>query len=583
MTRNTALVGRQPPESTKDLPARDGQAFDPGHRELAAGVRRRLDGRPLVLVGLMGAGKTTIGRKLAHVIGLPFIDADHEIERAAGCTVAEIFARYGEAEFRTGERRVIARLISGPQAVIATGGGAVTDAATRRLIRDRAVSVWLRCALSTLQRRVAGRAHRPLLAGGDLAHTLARLHGERAPLYAQADLTVDCGDDSTDRTAERVAEALAGSRADRRVAVALGAHSYEVVIGDGLLSRAGGLLRPLLAQPRCIVVTDSVVASLHLPTLLASLDESGIATRTVIVPPGEASKSLAVFGRLADEILAGGIERRTTVVALGGGVIGDLAGFVAATIMRGVPFVQIPTTLLAQVDSSVGGKTGINTEAGKNLLGAFHQPVAVLADIGALATLPARELRAGYAEIVKAGLIADPALFAWCEQHGAAVVGGDRAASAEAVERACRFKAAVVAADEREEDAGGGRALLNLGHTFGHALEAEGGYDGRLLHGEAVAIGCHLAFRLSAALGLCPGADAERVTAHLAQVGLPTAIAALPFTVTAERLIGHMARDKKMRDGVLTFILAHGIGRAHAARDVPQEAVAQLLRLEGAA
>ena len=578
MTRNTAVADRDDSE-----PAKHGATADAAAGGLATGVRRRLDGRPLVLVGLMGAGKTTIGRKLAHAVGLPFIDADHEIERAAGCTVAEIFARYGEAEFRTGERRVIARLLAGPQAVIATGGGAVTDAATRRLIRDRAVSVWLRCALPTLLRRVSGRTHRPLLAGGDPGDALARLHAERAPLYAEADLTVDCGDDSTDRTAARVAAALAGSRPDRRVAVILPAQSYDVVVGDGLLARAGGLLRPVLPQGRCVVVTDATVAALHLPALLASLAESGIAARSVVVPPGEASKSLAVFGRVADEILAGGMERRTAIMALGGGVIGDLAGFVAATVLRGVPFVQIPTTLLAQVDSSVGGKTGINVLAGKNLLGAFHQPVAVLADTATLATLPPRELRAGYSEIAKAGLIADPDLFAWCEHHGPAVVGGDRDAQAEAVERACRFKAGVVAADEREEEAQGGRALLNLGHTFGHALEAEGGYDGRLLHGEAVAIGCHLAFRLSAALGLCPAAEAARVTAHLRAVGLPTAIAALPFPVAAERLIGHMARDKKMRDGVLTFILAAGIGRAMTARDVPSAAVAQLLRSEGAA
>ena len=574
MTRNTALAGRPTPE---DPPP-------PDHAQggVTEAVLRGLGARPLVLVGLMGAGKTTIGRKLAVRLGLPFIDADHEIERAAGCTVAEIFARYGESEFRTGERRVIARLIAGPQAVIATGGGAVIDPDTRRVMRERAVSVWLRCALPTLLKRVTGRTQRPLLAHGDPMATLSRLHEERAPFYAEADLTVDCGDDTTDRTAERVAEALAAWQPDRRVAVALADHAYEVVIGDGLLARAGGLLRPRLAQPRCVVVTDSAVAAIHLPTLLASLNESGIATRTVIVPPGESSKRLEVYGRLTEEILAGGIERRTTIVALGGGVIGDLAGFVAATLMRGVPFVQIPTTLLAQVDSSVGGKTGINTASGKNLLGAFHQPVAVLADIGALATLPPRELRAGYAEIVKAGMIADPGLFGWCERHGAAVVGGDRARQAEAVERACRFKAAVVAADEREEDASGGRALLNLGHTFGHAIEAEGGYDGRLLHGEAVAIGCHLAFRLSATLGLCPPADAERVTAHLGAVGLPTAIAALPFPVTVERLLGHMGRDKKMRDGVLTFILARGIGEAFTARDVSQMAVAQLLRHEGA-
>jgi len=261
--------------------------------------------------------------------------------------------------------------------------------------------------------------------------------------------------------------------------------------------------------------------------------------------------------------------------------VGDLAGFAAATTLRGLPFVQIPTTLLAQVDSSVGGKTGVNTARGKNLVGAFHQPRLVLADTATLATLPLRELRAGYAETVKAGLIGDAAFFAWCERHGTAVVAGDAEAQAEAILRACAFKAAVVGDDEREEKPNDGRALLNLGHTFGHALEAEYGYGGGLLHGEGVAIGLDLAFRLSARLGLCPAADATRVRAHLAAVGLTAELAQLNRRFSAAGLLAHMRRDKKVRDGALIFVLARGIGQAFTASDVPEEAVLATLREAG--
>ena len=328
-------------------------------------------------------------------------------------------------------------------------------------------------------------------------------------------------------------------------------------------------------------MTDANVAALHLPALLDGLAQAGITAQQIVVPPGEASKSMASYGRVVDGLLDAGVERRTTVVALGGGVIGDLAGFAAATTLRGLPFVQVPTTLLAQVDSSVGGKTGINTSHGKNLVGAFHQPRLVLADTGTLGTLNGRELRAGYAEVVKAGLIGDASFFEWCEEHGAALAHGDRNIQAEAILRACAFKAAVVGDDEREERPADGRALLNLGHTFGHALEAEVGYGGALLHGEAVAIGLGLAFRLSAQLGLCAPGDAARVADHLAAVGLPNEIGMLNRRFSATRLVAHMRRDKKMRDGALHFVLAHGIGQAFTSSDVPAGAVLDLLRAEG--
>ncbi len=556
MTRNTAL------KEAVDLP-------------------EALAGRSIVLVGLMGAGKTSIGRRLAARLGLPFRDADAEIELAAGCTIPELFSRYGEGDFRAGERRVIRRLLSGDPLVLAFGGGAFMDRETRAAVRDEAISIWLRCPLQTLLRRVAGRDNRPLLTDGDAAEILQRLIDVRYPVYAEADVIVDCVDESPDATTARVLSSLLAWRSPRRLSVVLPSTSYEVVVGGDLLARAGALLAPRMEQRRAVVVTDEAVARLHLPTLLRGLEATGVTTNQIVVPQGEASKSLAGWQSVVDQLLEARVERRTTVIALGGGVVGDLAGFAAATTLRGLPFVQMPTTLLSQVDSSIGGKTGVNTAQGKNLVGAFYQPQMVLADTDTLVTLPHRELGAGYAEIAKAGLIGDAAFFTWCEAHGAQVIAGNHEVQAEAIMRACAFKAAVVGDDEREEKPNDGRALLNLGHTFGHALEAEYGYTGGLLHGEGVAVGLGLAFRLSARLGHCAAADADRVVSHIAAMGITAELRMLNRRFSAATLIGHMRRDKKVRDGALKFVLAKGIGQAFTAGDVPVEAVIDLLRDEG--
>jgi shikimate kinase/3-dehydroquinate synthase len=574
MTRNTGLQGEEPGARWGAEPA--------GTPQNAAADRTAYAGRSVVLVGLMGAGKTSIGRRLALRLGLPFRDADHEIELAAGCSVADFFSRFGEAEFRLGERRVIRRLLSGPPCVLATGGGAFMDPDTRAAIRAEALSVWLRCSLQTLVRRTGARNHRPLLRQGDPAAILANLMETRHPVYAEADVVVDCGDDSPEVTTARVLASVQNFRPPLRVTVALAGGAYDVVIGDGLIQRAGAHLASVLPQKRAVIVTDETVAKLHLAALAAGLADAGFELRQVVVAAGEASKRLAVFGHVTDALLEAGVERRTAVIALGGGVVGDLAGFAAATTLRGLPFVQVPTTLLAQVDSSVGGKTGINTDFGKNLLGAFHQPRIVLADTAALATLPLRELQAGYAEIVKAGLIGDAAFFAWCETHGAALLNGDRALQADAVARACAFKAAVVMDDEREEKASDGRALLNLGHTFAHALEAEYGYGGALLHGEAVALGLGLAFALSEKLEICPRGVADRVMTHIEACGMAAQLRQLNRRFSAARLVSHMQRDKKMRDGKLAFVLARDIGQAFTTRDVPPEAVLAVLRDAGA-
>ncbi|WP_413867250.1 3-dehydroquinate synthase [Albidovulum sp.] len=357
------------------------------------------------------------------------------------------------------------------------------------------------------------------------------------------------------------------------VRVDLGPRSYEVRIGEGLLARAGEEIAPLLARPRVAVLTDETVAALHLPALRAGL--GGIEVTALALPPGEATKGWAEFSRAVDWLLAAKVERRDIIVALGGGVIGDLAGFAAAVLRRGVRFVQIPTTLLAQVDSSVGGKTGINSVHGKNLIGAFHQPALVLADIAVLATLPARDFLSGYGEVVKYGLLGDEAFFAWLEAAGPALAAGDVAARQEAVRRSVAMKARIV---ERDETEAGDRALLNLGHTFCHALEKATGYSARLLHGEGVAIGCALAFELSQRLGLCSQEAPSRVRAHLRAMGMKVDLADIPGDLPGpEALLSFMAQDKKVVDGRLRFILARGIGEAFVADDVPGDAVMRLL------
>ena len=350
------------------------------------------------------------------------------------------------------------------------------------------------------------------------------------------------------------------------LSVALAGRGYDILVEDGALDRAGALLAPFLRRGRCLIVTDTNVAAKQLPRLRAALAATGISVAVETLPPGEATKSWAQLAALTDAMLAHGIERGDHVIALGGGVIGDLVGFAAAILKRGCGFVQVPTTLLAQVDSSVGGKTAINSAAGKNLIGAFHQPGYVLIDPTTLNTLPARDVRAGYAEVVKYGLIDDPAFFAWCEAEGTMLLAGDPAARAHAIGRSVAAKAAIVAADERETT--GTRALLNLGHTFGHALEAETGFGDRLLHGEGVAAGMALAFRFSARLGLCPAADADRVTTHLRAAGLPAGLREAGVDAPGETLVAHMAHDKKMEGGRLPFLLAHGIGKTFLARDV---------------
>lgn len=361
----------------------------------------------------------------------------------------------------------------------------------------------------------------------------------------------------------------------RKIAVGLGDRSYDILAGPGLMERAGDWLLPVLRRRRVAVVTDENVAAHHLPRLAAGLDSAGIAFAPVVLPPGEATKSFRHLEDLLNRLLDAGLDRGGCILALGGGVVGDLAGFAAAILLRGIDYVQIPTTLLAQVDSAVGGKTAIDTPQGKNLVGAFHQPRLVLADTTSLATLPDRELRAGYAEVVKYGLIDRPGFFGWLEENGARVLAREDDALAHAIATSCEAKADVVAADEREA---GRRALLNLGHTFGHAFEAEAGFGDALLHGEAVSLGMALAFRMSVRLGLCPAEDLARMRAHLAGADLPVdPPGANASQARRDGLVERMRRDKKAEAGHIVLVLARGIGRAFIHRDVEEETLAALL------
>ena len=362
-----------------------------------------------------------------------------------------------------------------------------------------------------------------------------------------------------------------------RVDVDLGQRSYPIHIGPGLLGQADQLLADTIRNRHVVVIADAALADHHLPNLMTALSPSASQVDSLTIPGGEGSKSIACFGQVMEDVLALNVDRNVLLVAFGGGVIGDLVGYVAASLLRGVDFVQIPTTLLAQVDSSVGGKTGINAKAGKNLIGAFHQPQAVLADLDVLKTLPMRELRAGYAEVVKYGLLGDADFFAWLNDHQDAVLTLDDAALVTCVARCCQAKADIVAEDERE---GGKRALLNLGHTFGHAYEAEAGYDGSVLHGEAVAAGMADAFRLAVKLGVATGDDLDTVTDHLARAGLPIKRSMLSNQLgeaDPKRLMAHMQKDKKVSAGHIVFIVPHGIGDARVDKTIDPKFVYDVL------
>jgi 3-dehydroquinate synthase len=499
----------------------------------------------VVLVGYMGAGKSTVGRLVAQALGWDFVDTDALIVEQSGQPIPDLFAQ-GEPHFRRVERQAIGSLMGRDRLVVAVGGGAVTDDETRSLLAALGPLVWLDAPVDTLWRRAGRDPGRPLSL--DEAAFRAR-YETRRPRYAEVPLRLDTGTLSAQEAAQQLATVLRS--APPALEVALGERSYPIHVGPGVLSALPGLLG---APSRCLVVTDETVAGLYAEPLLAALNQADWETRLAVVPAGEGSKSLAEAGRLYDACVQAGLKRHHPIIALGGGVVGDLAGFVAATYQRGVPFVQVPTTLLAQIDSSVGGKVAINHPAGKNLIGAFYQPRLVLADTATLLTLSDREYRAGLGELVKYGIIMDAALFARLESEVARLNARDLPLLNEIVRRCCELKAQVVQEDERET-AGGRRAILNFGHTVGHAVEAIAGY-GQVLHGEAVAIGMVAEGQLAVRRGLWSAEELGRLERLLGALGLPTALPDLD----GPSLLAAMGRDKKNIDKGIVFVLPTRIG-----------------------
>jgi 3-dehydroquinate synthase len=524
----------------------------------------------IFLVGLMGSGKTTIGRQLAKRLGKRFVDSDHEIEARTGASIPLIFDIEGEESFRRREADVIRDLSAQRGIVLATGGGAVLDAGTRARLAERGTVIYLRAHVNSILQRVAHDKNRPLLRTADPRRTLETLTAQREPLYREvAHLIIDTGRPNVQSMVQTILEQLAALARKSAIAsmnspfpataasspftlnVDLGERSYPIAIGPGLLDDADLLVRYVNGR-QVAIVTNTTVAPLYLEKVAAPLRAAGRDVLEIILPDGEQYKNWESLMQIFDALLAHKCDRKTTLVALGGGVIGDLTGFAAASYMRGVPFVQIPTTLLAQVDSSVGGKTGLNHPLGKNMIGAFYQPRAVLADTNTLATLPARELAAGLAEVIKHGAILDAGFFDWLEENMAALVARDPIALAHAIARSCEIKADVVRRDERE---GGLRAVLNFGHTFGHAIENGLGY-GNWLHGEAVGCGMVMAADLSQRLGQIDAAQSARVKALVAAAGLPVAA---PDLGTA-RWLELMEVDKKNEGGAIRFILLKPLG-----------------------
>ncbi|OLD35309.1 MAG: 3-dehydroquinate synthase [Armatimonadetes bacterium 13_1_40CM_3_65_7] len=539
----------------------------------------------------MGTGKTAVGEMVASRLGRPFLDTDALIEGLAGRPIPQIFAEDGEAAFRRLEAQAVASAAAGGGSVIATGGGVVLSGANMDRLRQNGLIVALLADPQSILARVGGGGDRPLL-GTDPEGNVRRLLNERAPFYQAADLIVETSALSVAAVADRVM-AFVGARelegrggnpvdatlgadlqAPQRVRVDLGARGYDVWIGRGLIAAAAGYLDRYGIRGRVALITHPRIEALYGRGLAADLRGAGYEVVTLTVPPSESSKSLRMAARLYDALLDAGFDRSGAVLALGGGVAGDLGGFVAATFLRGIAWVPVPTTLLAQVDASIGGKTGINLRA-KNQVGAVHQPALVLADIATLGSLPLRELRSGMAEVVKTGVIGDPELFQVVEQRARACLRRDPGLLAWIVGRCAAYKAAVVTGDEREA---GQRMVLNYGHTVGHAIEAAVGYRG-ITHGEAVAVGMTLEARLSSRLGLCDDALLDRQTRMLASLGLPVRLASLARgrLPARERIVAAMTHDKKATGGRLRFVLPEALGRPVIRDDVPPALVEEVL------
>ena len=543
----------------------------------------------------MGSGKTTVGRLLAKKLGMRFVDSDHEIEARTGATVSWIFEIEGEDSFRRREVETIDDLTSQKGVVLATGGGAVVHPENRKNLKARGTVIYLRATVNNILQRTMHDKSRPLLQTENRRQKIEELSRQREKFYSEvADIIIDTGRPNVHAMVQTIMNQLANpdrkknsfdrhkkrplNRNDKNnmntstnsahLKVDLGERSYPIEIGTGLLKDVKLLSRTIKGK-RLAIITNDVVAPLYLDKLTASLKDAGKEVISIVLPDGEQEKNWESLMKIFDFLMENKCDRKTTLLALGGGVIGDMTGYAAASFMRGVPFVQVPTTLLAEVDSSVGGKTGINHPLGKNMIGAFYQPEAVLADTSTLNTLPDKELSAGLAEVIKYGPIIDARFFDWIERNIEKLLGRDSVALAYAIKRSCEIKADIVRQDERES---GIRALLNFGHTFGHAIEAGLGY-GKWLHGEAVGCGMVMAADLSCRMGLLDEVSRDRIRNLVEKAGLPTVAPDLGN----DRWIGLMEVDKKNVGGEIQFVLLKTIGNAFVTR-VPQNLLLETLK-----
>lgn len=530
----------------------------------------------IVLVGMMGAGKTTVGRMLAKQLGKTFVDSDEEIQKRTGVKISHIFDVEGEDGFRQRESAVLQDLARLDNIVLATGGGAVLRPDNREVLRHNGLVIYLKSGVYDLWQRTRHDHNRPLLQTANPRAKLQELFDQRDPIYAAvADHVIHTGRQSVQVLIARLIkkirnpeQSLPAKQTMQTLDVGLAERSYQIHIGQDLMNQPELLLRHI-PHKRAAVVSNTTVAPLYLKMLTDVLEGGGIQVESIILPDGEQHKNAASLNTIYDALLSSRCERNTPLIALGGGVIGDMTGYAAATYLRGVPFIQIPTTLLSQVDSSVGGKTGINHPLGKNMIGAFYQPQVVIADVATLDTLPDKELRAGIAEVIKYGLIRDLPFLEWLEQNIDKLLQRDAEALQYAIVRSCRNKAEVVGVDERES---GERALLNLGHTFGHAIENAMGY-GVWLHGEAVAAGTVMAADLSRRLGWLGEQDVERIKNLFVRAGLPVR----GPQMAVERYLELMGLDKKVADGKIRFVLLKKLGEAVITGDVAAASLRETL------
>ncbi len=518
-------------------------------------------GANVVITGFMGTGKTCVGREVARRLGYEFVDMDALIEQRLGMSIPEIFATHGEGFFRAQERQLCQELADRRGLVIATGGGTLVADENRRVLSAGSLLVCLTCEVGALVQRLSQVKDRPLLAGPDRGQRINALLAQRREAYQRIPCHIDTTKLSVEEVAERVLELLKGDAGKQEIPVRTPPRGYQVHIGRGLLTCVGELARQRGLRGKAALVTNPTVGRLYGPAVIESLRKADFDPLVIQLPDGEAFKTLDSIRLLYDQFADGAMDRTSPVFALGGGVVGDTAGFAAATYMRGVPLAQLPTTLLAMVDASVGGKVAVDHPRGKNLVGAFHQPELVLIDPDVLATLPKEEFKAGLAEVIKAGVIGSPSLFDHLEQKGSEPLGW-------VIGQAIRVKAAVVEEDPFET---GRRAVLNLGHTFGHALEVLSGFS--LRHGEAVAIGMTLAVELAMQLSLCDKAVKERLLAILQRFGLPTSYQGYE----PGEILAAMAMDKKRRGAKLRFVLPKAIGQVTIIDDVPTQLVLEVL------